>query len=318
MDGHPQVVFCDLDGTLVLDNSFHVFLGVCWTLARPTARAALASRLMPRAFGRIGGGHVGLKRRVLVWVACQPQEWQDHAVAKTLARLRPTLSAPVLRILEEFRASGARIVLATAAPDLYARPLATQIGADDCLATPSRLTSTWAELLSARKARACAAWLEQHLPADGPRQIVTITDHPDDLPLLAMSDRVILQASPQVMGAITARLEADMAAAGTALPRITRIDVLSADEEAEGSGYWLWFDDRPEGPVDIWEVKMILSKHRHTRIYAGDGHWRLIRPGEPITPAVRRRDCPRPPGSRQRLGFHLRRRVMRDWLGLFH
>lgn len=317
MKSKVKVVFCDLDGTLVLDNSFHIFLSACWKFSSSAGRVGLAMRLAPRILGRIGGGHAGLKRRILNWVTSQSQDWQDRVVAHTMARLRHTFSAPVLRHLDHFRAGGALVVLATAAPNLYASRLAVEVGADDCLATPTKPGPGWAELLGERKAQACAEWLERHMPPGSPRQIVVITDHSDDVPLLEMADMAVLQATSHAMDEIVLRISAERAIGAYQPPTITRIDVL-APQHDEGGGYWLWFDDRPEGPVDVWEIKTILSKHRHARIYAGNGRWRLIRPGEPITPAERRHDCPRPPGSRQRLIFHLRRRVMRDWLGLFH
>ena len=63
-----------------------------------------------------------------------------------LARLRMTLSSPVIATIDRWRAEGGEVVLATAAPDCYARPLAEQLELADCLATPSRVGPKWREL----------------------------------------------------------------------------------------------------------------------------------------------------------------------------
>lgn len=299
------VVFCDLDGTLVLDNSFHGCLATAWTLANARQRLALSICLLPRLLGRLAGGHAGLKRRALNWIARQPEEWRADLVKATMERLDSTVSTPIRRDLQTLASGGADIVLATAAPDFYARPFAARFGMIDCLATASTVTQGWSELLGTRKADACATWLAKRGVA--PR-VVVMTDHADDVPLLRLADEAIIQASPTEFDGIRSRLD-------PARPVLRHVDPL-ADEE--GGGHWLWFDDRPRGPLDAWEVHTILSKHRHARIYSGAGQWRRIGPGQTLDHATLRRDCPRPPGSRDRLMIHLRRRIQRDWLGTFH
>ncbi len=296
------VVFCDLDGTLVLDNSFHVFLSAAWSRAHPAQRVALGLRLGLRALGRLSGGHSEMKRRVLVWFARQPEAWRNAVIAATLVRLHATLSAPIRTALRRHADAGARIVLATAAPEIYARPFADQIGATDCLATNA--ATQFHALIGARKRAACAAWLTKHPPA----HIIVLTDHPDDLPLLHLAHEAVIQAPPAVFAAIRDQLDAPA-------PHLHHIDPWAAQPEG---GYWLWFDDRPSGPLDAWEVKTILSKHRYAQIYAGQGNWRPIGPGQGLEPATLRRDCPSPPVSRRRLKIHLHRRLQRDLLGVFH
>lgn len=306
------VAFCDLDGTYVLDNSFHVFLSQAWVLGRFTQRVGLGCRVLMRGLGRFSGGHAGLKRRVLRWFAQQESPWRDRVCARVVSKLDHTVSQPIRRQLDALRAQGAHLVLATAAPDIYAAPLARRAGFDSWIATPDIGVPDWHELLGARKSQACLAWLEtQDMDATC---IVTLTDHPDDLPLLALSDAVVLQTTPSHHGRILD---------GLAPPRpdIDHIDPVSADEDDEGGengGYWLWFDDRPEGPINAWEMHTVLSKHRHAALYVGDGHWTRIQPGDPIEAGVQRRDCPLPPSSKRRLLFHLRRRLLRDVLGVFH
>lgn len=306
-----KVAFCDLDGTLVLDNSFHIFMASCWKKGSGGQRFGLSLQVAPRVLGKLAGGHASLKRRILTWFAAQPPLWQEAVIAHTVSRLMPTISLPILRILQDIRSEGGYIVLATAAPDVYARTLATQIGAVTCLATVGRPGPGWKELLAAQKSQACKAWLMDTYP-ERAVHVTVLTDHPDDLPLLELADHAVLQASAAGLD----HLRAQMAKRPT--PQIQEITTIDVHAVQEGGGMWLWFDDRPEGPHNHWEVRTILSKHRHARLYAGEGVWRPIRPGQKLVPVGLRRDCPRPPSSRERVIIHMRRRIIRDWLRIFH
>ncbi|EAQ06424.1 haloacid dehalogenase-like hydrolase [Yoonia vestfoldensis] len=313
MIARQLVVFCDLDGTLVLDNSFHVFLASAWSLSGAGGRLNLFARVAPRALGRVGGGHAGMKRRALDWYWQQEPPLRQAIVERTVRRLSYTLSQPVISLLRDTARQGARIVLATAAPDVYTGHMQVLVGAESCLATPGRPGPGWQELLGEAKARACQTWLKDNTNSDGGHDVIVVTDHPDDLPLLRLADKAVLQGSPRVLDMLEGAIRAQPDGART---EVARIDVLSA--QAPGGGYWLWFDDRPEGPLDYWELKTILSKHRHAHLYAGDGRWQWIGPAQPFSAAVRRRDCPSPPSSRMRLAIHFRRRLLRDWLGIYH
>lgn len=297
------LVFCDLDGTLVLDNSFHVFMSASWTLGSFAQRTALAGATLPRVLGRLSGGHAGLKKRVLKFFAAQPQNWRQSVVDKTLAKLAATQSRPVTEKLDQFESAGGKIVLATAAPDVYARPLATLLGYE-CLATSSTVNASWIELLSDRKAMAC-----QELISDfSGSEVCVLTDHPDDLPLLALADSAVIQASGTRIELILSKLPVDSVQAEVVDPTVAQ----------EGGGFWLWMDDRPHGPLDEWEVRTILSKHRHALLYEGCGKWRRAKPGMNLHPTTLRVDCPQPPSSKHRVLAHVRRRLLRDILNIFH
>ena len=300
----PFVVFCDLDGTLVLDNSFHVFLAVLWSNASISQRARLLVLLASRALGRIGGGHAGLKRRVLLWLTKQDQGWRARTVEELLRRLSKTLSQPVLEEVRNWRDRGARIVLATAAPDVYAKELASRMGFE-CLATPGVPNSNWTELVGQAKADACARWLRERYTDPAP-WIVVLTDHADDLPLLRMGDELVIQGPSRRLQELAKLLQG------------RKVRAMDTDRAEKPGGYWLWMDDKPVGPLDGWEVRTVLTKHRHAAVYVGEGQWRRIRPGDALTGAVVRRTCPTAPRSRFRLFLHVYRLLVRNWLGIFH
>jgi phosphoserine phosphatase len=301
------IVFCDLDGTLILDNSFHLFIATLWGAGTSRQRVSLMIRLMPRLLGNMTGGQSGMKRRVLVWFARQDEIWRKNVINALLLRLQPTMSRPVLQKIDELLKKDAHIVLATAAPDIYAVLLASQIGASACLATEGTIGPQWCELLAASKAGACKRYIRQHFPHNA-GQIVVITDHADDLPLLRLADHAVIQAQPEAISRIKAGLRSE----------VLLIEEINVTGSQEGGGYWLWFDDRPIGPLDVWEVRTVLSKHRHALLYIGNGLWRCIGQGRSLADSVLRRDCPRPPSSIHRFITIQRRRLLRDILQIYH
>ncbi|MGJ8585360.1 MAG: haloacid dehalogenase-like hydrolase [Marinosulfonomonas sp.] len=301
-----SVLFVDLDGTLILDNSFHTFVRVLAIVGGRRTRSALFRALVLRLLGRYSGGHASMKRRVLEVYSAEPETTKQTVITQSLQRMSGLLSRPALDYIAAWRAVGAQVVLATAAPDCYAKPLAHQLGFDDCLATASTIGPNWQELLAECKAQACSDWLMCRgiIPA---ARIGVLTDHKDDVPLLRMATEAAIQCSGASFSEIVKAVGA--------LPVLEHIDIVSAQH---GGGIWFWFDDKPCGPIDDWEARTILSKHRYAMLYVeGDG-WRSIRHGRELVGACRRVDCPRPPSTKTRVFVSLKRRIVRDGLGIFH
>ncbi|MDO3400736.1 HAD family hydrolase [Mycolicibacterium neoaurum] len=301
-----RVLFVDLDGTLILDNSFHLFL---WAIAvngdlrlRGALFRAFGMRLLARASGR-----ESMKRAVLRAFSSADKRQQQAIVSYTLAKMSSTVSRPVMQHVTSYRNDGWRVVLATAAPCCYARPFAVSLGFDDCLASPEPVAAReWKELIGARKADACLAWAHRH--SEGTTsEIATITDHLDDLPLLKWSSQVVIQASKADADLLIGELPD--------APAIKRIDPVAQDNHG---GMWLWINDAPSGPHDIWEVKTILSKHRYALLYRADSNWGRVEAGHSLGDAALRSDCPRPPSARERLVVAGHRVLVRDVLGVYH
>jgi hypothetical protein len=230
---------------------------------------------------------------------------QDRIVTATLARMRMTLSSPVMARIDGWRAKGGDVVLVTAAPDCYARPLAEELRLTDCLSTPTRVGPNWRELSGSAKADACRRWLE--LREDIAGEIGVITDHQDDLDLLRLADRAIVQGSTRAFAHIASALGPDV--------DLAHLDTVSSQD---GGGIWLWFDGRPSGPHDRWETKTIMSKHRYALIYTDEGRWERLRPHIDLAKAVRRLDCPETPSVKTQMTIALKRKVIRQQLGIFH
>ena len=303
--GTPGVLFVDLDGTLVLENSFHTFLRAAWTHGDARLRSQLLLALSLRLVDGGTDARLTMKQRVLCAFGTTSSVRQDQIVTATLARMRMTLSSPVLATINGWRAQGGKVVLATAAPDCYARPLAEELKFNDCLATPSRAGSGWMELSGSAKAEACRSWLR--LRDDVVGDIGVITDHEDDVDLLRLADRAIVQGSTGAFADIASALGADV--------DLAHFDTVSRQG---GGGIWLWFDGRPSGPHDRWETKTIMSKHRYALIYTGEGQWERLRPHTNLAKAILRVDCPRTPSVRTQMTIALKRKVIREQLGIFH
>lgn len=302
----PGVLFVDLDGTLLLDNSFHLFMWSLWL----KGGSRLRMRLVKAAFVRLltrRDPRVRMKRSILHAYFRSPEDRRQAVIKHTLAKMNPTVSRPVLERVSSYREKGWHAVLATAAPECYARPFAEILGLDDCLASPEvEFPDSWFELFGSRKAEACRAWAAGFAERE-PVEIAAITDHPDDLPLLQLASHVVIQAP-----------SADAAALIGVLPeRVSheQIDPVGVDQIG---GMWLWINDSPSGPFDEWEVRTILSKHRYALLYRSDLSWRRALPGQSLHDAATRLDCPRPPDARVRVSVAARRFIVRDLLGVYH
>jgi phosphoserine phosphatase len=303
-----RVLVLDLDGTLVLDNSFHLFLWEMWKHGDHRMRRRLLYAALIRASSRHSRRRVAMKRRVLDAFNGGRFDLRERVVTGTVQRMRSTLSQPVADILEEWQQLKRPVLLATAAPDCYARPFASSLEIHNVLATPMHTADGWRELSKDAKADSCAAWIQEHVAADARGvDITAVSDHADDLPLLARATHAIVQASPEAFQVI--RL---------ALPSKVRVDHIDVTSGESNGAHWLWFDGRPSGPHDRWELETIVSKHRYALIYQAPGTWRRILPGDSLEGAVKRTSSPPPPPLRARLEMAAKRRVVRDTLGIFH
>ena len=111
-----------------------------------------------------------------------------------------------LRQIEADRSAGATLVMATAAPEFYAREIAARLGFDACIASLHRRTDDggYSARLSDRNNYGAEKWrrVEAWLADKGlKRDDVTLTaysDHASDAPLLEAADRgCFISANPE-------------------------------------------------------------------------------------------------------------------------
>jgi phosphatidylglycerophosphatase C len=134
---HPAVAAFDLDGTITKGSSFWRFLLFCrgpGRVARAAARRLLlvsAGSLMPSLFG-------GRAKAYLVASLLSPLS--DEALSRLAADFAKSLvmrraRAHVLSQLAWHKDRGDTVVLVSASPAIYVRPIAELIGADGVIAT---------------------------------------------------------------------------------------------------------------------------------------------------------------------------------------
>ncbi|MFT7648940.1 MAG: phosphoserine phosphatase [Candidatus Poriferisodalaceae bacterium] len=306
MNGHAtskhSVLFVDLDGTLVLDNSFHIFMRELWRHGDLRARARMLATVGYRVL-TMGRGRVRMKHAVMHTFERLDHERRTSALEQVVKNLQGGLSLPVCTVVQRWQAEGASIVMATAAPHAYASIFASHLGFDDCLATPPTSAPDWFETIGASKAEACERWAGARASTG---RIGVISDHPDDLPLMEMADSVVIQATLGAFREIRSKLSCRTS--------VTHIDTASAQSSG---GVWLWFDGAAFGPHDKWEVRTILSKHRYALLFSEEGRW-VRATGDNVASARARIDRPAPPGYKDQLAISVRRKLVRDRLGIFH
>ena len=173
----------DLDGTLLATNSFQDYLSFCGHAALHRLRLDIALSIVfwvtlrKLRFIR----HSTMKRHLLNRTASfmQHKERLDLFVERELI----AVNRSVLQLMEQYRNRGYLFVLTTAAPGIYAHPIAENLHIDLCCATPlpsEVVIGQWYENVGEQKVQSLRRLLAVHKA----ELEVVITDHYDDLPLL--------------------------------------------------------------------------------------------------------------------------------------
>lgn len=173
----------DLDGTLLATNTFRDYLAFCGRLSLNALRFDLAlSIAFWVALRKVRIiSHSTMKGRLLSRTASfmQRRGRLDLFVEHELL----AVNTHVLQFMEQFRNRGYLLVLCTAAPGMYAHPIAENLHIDLCCATllPSEVViGRWYENVGQHKVDALRRMLQVHKA----ELDVVVTDHHDDLPLL--------------------------------------------------------------------------------------------------------------------------------------
>lgn len=304
-----RVLFVDLDGTLTLENTFHVFIRA---IGRHTGRRGvrlLGQFVLRRFLSRRRGG--GLDRRIaskatlVQGFSRLPTALQQAVVDETVSLAMDAISPAVSEVIQEWRSAGAVIVLATAAPECYAREIARRAGLDDTIC--SRVDdAAWVENVGATKAAACERWLQQQSPALS-HVVGVVTDHTDDVPLLRMAAQSYIQASEPTAVSI-ARL------AGFDEGTWTVLDLTAPQPNG---GWWFFVKGGLRGPIEDSEAYILLSKHRNCLVLTNRG-WIVADGGYGSITPLRRIDRPFFPSVTQRSKMEVRTWLRRRILLMTH
>jgi len=188
-----KAVVVDLDGTFIARNSFQEFYKAAILHAAALADISLFVRLLRnficRKFRRIS--HAELKRRTLALYCGAESSALIQAFSKKMCGW---VDVEVVNRLREYSRRGYGIILSTAAPWLYVEPFLSRqdIEFAGVVATKAPCAEGWQENVGEAKARETCKYLR----SKGWSLDILMTDHHDDLPLLAIPKELNVLVRP--------------------------------------------------------------------------------------------------------------------------
>ena len=200
-----QIAIYDLDRTLLRKPTFTPFLIFAARIAAPWRLLLLPVWVIAMIGYRLGlYGRKPLKQFGLRLLA---GNYLPNAVFAPIAadfarqRIIRDYSTAAQHSVRVHREAGARIVIATAAPEIYACEIARQLGIDDVIATRHLRTDDPAGFMAAfdgencygeEKLRRIDFWMQAEALARADCHITSYSDHPSDAPMLNWSDAAVL------------------------------------------------------------------------------------------------------------------------------
>ncbi len=184
----------DLDGTIINGNSMHEMVKFMFKECLRSGDFATVSKLAFR-----------LLLRRLRLVTHREMKYPIHSVAgefmtygdKRMERLTDILmrmlNPAVMKKLEQLKNDGYKIIIATAAPDIYMDALTGRLGADSYTATP--IAGRLDEYIENRGEQKLMR-IKEVASANGWDIDCVVTDHEDDLPLLTLPEVKRILVSP--------------------------------------------------------------------------------------------------------------------------
>ena len=200
-----QIAIYDLDRTLLRNPTFTPFLIFAARIAAPWRLLLLPVWVIAMIGYRLGlYGRKPLKQfglRLFTGNSLPDSIFAPIAADFARQRIARDYSTAAQRSVRVHRGSGARIIIATAAPEIYASEIARQLGIDDVIATRHLRTADPAGFMEAfdgencygeEKLRRIEIWMQAQNLARADCHITSYSDHPSDAPMLNWSDAAIL------------------------------------------------------------------------------------------------------------------------------
>lgn len=190
-----KAVAVDLDGTLLHTNTFKDYLSYCGNVALHSfdfgIAVSIAWWVTLRKLRLISHSRMkhALLRRTSNFMMHRGRLDQFVEQELTLVNDR------VLHLIEPYRSRGYLLILTTAAPGLYAHPIADSLQLHLCCATPlpsEVVIGQWKENVGPNKLDALRRLLAVHKT----ELAAVVTDHFDDLPLLNSNEGENFVVSP--------------------------------------------------------------------------------------------------------------------------
>lgn len=189
-----RAVAVDLDGTLLATNTFVEYVLFSFRESLKNFRADLAAGIIGlvllRRFRAIS--HSTMKRRLLCLLDTFMNE---KRISRFVTGLLGHAAEDVVALCERYHGQGCYLLLATAAPRCYAAEVASRMGLDGCCATASPVANdNWRENVGEHKRDTVLRYLdEMNLSLSA-----VITDHHDDIPLMAANPGENILVNPSM------------------------------------------------------------------------------------------------------------------------
>jgi len=183
---HKQITVIDLDGTFVSVNTFHHWMKFVLITSVKKRHFKHTLRILQTALLRLQKKitHAQMKYAIL---QCSEEIIHPDEIKVFVTSLKPYVNSRLHKVVTE---RTDRVILATAAPKIYADLLGERYGFDHCIATPGTQNNPWEENLKEKKRDNLFALLDRlNLEHRIDR---FYTDHHDDLPLMEIANEVTL------------------------------------------------------------------------------------------------------------------------------
>lgn len=194
-----KCIVVDLDGTLVKGNTLHML--ILWMLFRvPVSDHMRLACCLFRRLVRMDT-HVRMKGHVLDIAV---NSLTNSQIERFVDTLRTHINKEVMMLIEDFRSRNGHVVVATAAPDIYARPLVAALGLDKCISSDTdEVIDSGVETRNEQKKNEVLSYAA----SKGLMIDTVVTDHHDDLPLLMVPEvrRVLVNPSAGLCHMLDAR-----------------------------------------------------------------------------------------------------------------
>lgn len=179
LENMTPAIVVDLDETLVTVNTFHHFIKFTAKAAAQKMKLMALLRLTIAAATRALRifPHSTLKHTVMNIAA---HTLSDAQLLEFASQITAFTNEKVANIISDAHSRGVKVILASAAPALYAAHIAAISGCNHCIATemPQRMKLT--ECRGERK----KSRVEEYLDTEKLTLEAVITDHSDDIPLI--------------------------------------------------------------------------------------------------------------------------------------
>jgi phosphatidylglycerophosphatase C len=208
-----HIAIYDLDRTLLRKPTFTPFLMFAAIRTAPWRMVLLPIWILAMTGYRLGlYGRKPLKQfglRLLIGISLPDQKFAPIIAEFAHQRMSRDFGPAAQKSIWENRQSGARIVIATAAPEIYAREIGRQMGIDDVIATqhlrmagPPRYLARFdgENCYGAEKLRRIELWFKEQKLQRQECIITSYSDHPSDAPMLDWSDQAVLVTRSAKLG----------------------------------------------------------------------------------------------------------------------